>query len=211
LNLMKKTIPWGKEFLRRRNVEAGYKSEEGRLVKKYLQNPSFVLIIGSGNGREARPISRGGHKIVCLDYGYLYLSCGRKYFENEGICNIDYLQADMLTDLPIKDNTFEFVIFSMYSVCGARRFSVMRAIHRIMRTGGMLLLGCCTPIYPKLYPTSHDYINKEFTLIDSASQLEQEVSLCGFKLLESGICPARTEYRKAILEKIDGSPRLKYG
>ena len=54
-----KVLPWGKLFAERDNFEFGYSKEEGRLVSEYLQKkPSDVLVIDSGNGREARPICR---------------------------------------------------------------------------------------------------------------------------------------------------------
>jgi len=195
--VFRKVFPWGTLFAERSNFEWGYFIEEGRLVAKYLKPQSDVLVIGSGNGREARPICRDGHRIVCMDIGLLYLICGQKLFAAEGVWNVDFVQVDV-ANLPFMSCCFDFVFFSLYSSQGERRFDVMNRIRRILRIDGFLLLTVCTPLYKQLHPNLDDW-----TWVSSVEQLYQEVSSCGFELLESVVDPSRPEYRFSMLKKQD--------
>jgi ubiquinone/menaquinone biosynthesis C-methylase UbiE len=201
LRIFHKTFPWGPPFARRANFEAGYLDAEDRLVTRYLAPHSDVLVLGSGNGREARPICRKGHRIVCVDIGFLYLVSGHRLFASEGVRDVAFVQADV-ERLPFVEPSFDFVFFSFYSGLKDRRFDVLRRLARFLRRDGALLLGVCTPRYEDLYrhgyPSTHGW-----AFISDAEQLREEVAPCGFELLESKVDPFRPEYRYSILTKAD--------
>ena len=196
---LEREFPWGMVFAKRANFESRFFSEEKRLVARYLQPHSDVLVLGSGNGREARPICHRGHRIVCADVGALYLVYGQKLFSTEGVEDIAFLQANV-TALPFANREFDFVFFSFYSSQGDRRFEVLEGIHRIMRPGGCLLLTACAPRYQEMYKEACLPMDG-WTFIPSVEQLRQEVAPCGFELLESEVDPIRPEYRFAMLKK----------
>ena len=193
--LMRKACPWSMYYAERSYFEAGYFAEEGRLVDKYLKRPSDILVLGSGNGREARPICRDGHRIICMDRGSLYLVSGQKLFASEEIQNVRFIQADV-ANLPFAGCCFDLVFFSLYSIHGERRFSIMNDIRRCLRKEGLVLLTVCTPLYGKLRPELDDW-----AWVSSVEQLCQEVSSCGFELLESAVDRPRPEYRFSMLRK----------
>lgn len=155
-------------------------------------------MIGAGNGREARPICNDGHRIVCTDISWMYLESGRRLFEAEAINCIKFVQADVYEGFPFDDDSFDFVFYSLHSSMGTSRFEVLRRIQTIIRENGLLLHTCATPLYPSLYPDSN-FDNWFF--FDCAEQLEQEVKVCGFTLLESLVDPERQEYRCSLLQK----------
>ena len=186
-------------FAKRSNFKAGFFSEEARLVEEYLKGSCNVLVIGAGNGREARPICLDGHHIVCMDIGAFYLHCGKAYFEKEGIYDIRFVQADA-ADLPFRTGCFKFVFCSIYSALGNKRFDLMHNIHRIMHHEGLMLHSCCTPLYQKSYPPS---ATRGFVWIKSNRQLEEEVLSCGFEVIESKVDSVRPEYRFSMLKKAE--------
>ena len=179
-----KGMPWGFLFAERRNFEYGYFTTEGHFVEKYLKKPSSVLVFGSGNGREARPIAGDGHRIVCFDTGFLYVKGGSILCTREGLKDIHFLQADMYA-LPFARETFDFIFFSMHSVAGSRRFEVLHRIREILRPGGMVMLTTLTPLYPRL-PTPETVF--------------KNIERCGFRFLESSIDPLVNVYRFAVFE-----------
>lgn len=186
----------GPLFASRENFEWGYFTEEKKLVEKFLTKPSDVLIIGSGNGREARPICKEGHKIICIDIIESFLESGRKLFASEGINTVKFIKADM-NDLPFENESFDFVFFSMYTPAGKNRFKILKDLHNILRSEGKILLISCNPYYENLYKTKY----KDAIFIDNVQQLQKEVSQCGFELIESEIDAKRQEYRFSMLKK----------
>ena len=187
-------MPWGPLFAERRNFEYGYFTVEGHFVEKYLKKPSSVLVFGSGNGREARPIARAGHRIVCFDIGLLYVKGGSVLCTREGLENIHFLQADMYA-LPFAKETFDFVFLSMYCVAGKRRFEVLSRVRETLHSGGMVMLTTLTPLYARL-PTPDTVLLAEEEMDEEIKKIEG----CGFRFLESRVDPSRNEYRKAVLE-----------
>lgn len=188
-------FPWGQIFALSRNFRSGYFDEEARLVAKYLRPNSNVLIIGSGNGREARPICRGTSTVICMDIGLIYLLSGRHLFARENISTIRFVQADM-TFIPFASESFDFVFYSLYSYAGSCRYLVLQNIHRILSSGGLVLMMACTPVYWSKYPKEEGW----FT-VNSAVALRQDVISCGFDVVESEVDLNRSEYRISLLKK----------
>jgi ubiquinone/menaquinone biosynthesis C-methylase UbiE len=186
-------LPWGLFYATSRNFQVGFGMEEGRLVAKYLNRPSNILIVGSGNGREARPICRDGHRIFCIDFGLLYLQSGRRLFSAEGCTNVWFVAADM-RHLPFAENSFDFVFFSLFCAAHEARFDMMMRMHRLLRPAGHLLMTATTSLYPSKYG---------FMTIDTVDELCREVSTCPFEVLEGAVDPKRPDYLYAILRAID--------
>jgi len=184
-------FPWTNLFGTRSNFEGGYFTKEAELVDKYLKNVDNVLVFGSGNGREARPITNKGKRIVCFDYGLGYLLSGKKLCKSEGIKNVHFILADAL-HLPFASESFDFIFFSIYSGLKNDRFSVITDIHRILRKDGYVLLCCYMPSYKK----AKKYGSVTFKSIDD---LEKEVNEYGFSLVEGGQDQKRQQYIFSIL------------
>jgi ubiquinone/menaquinone biosynthesis C-methylase UbiE len=193
--VISKDIPWGLLFASRGNLDYGYFSAEEHLVAKYLKPSSQVLVIGSGNGREALPICHQAERVVCIDIGRVYLMSGQQLFRDKGVKNTYFLQADMC-HLPFAKGSFDFIFFSLYSFAGESRFEVLKNIRSILRPKGLILLCCDTPLYKKIYGSK---VPKEVVFISSAQKLKREISSCGFELLETVVGKTRPEYRFAML------------
>jgi SAM-dependent methyltransferase len=190
---------WGFLFAGRANFDFGYLEGERYLVDKYFNKRNCVLIIGSGNGREARPICRQAKTIVCIDTGWLYLMSGKQLFKSERIGNTHFVQADMF-QLPFAKKSFDFVFFSMYSFAARRRFEVLRHIRDLLKPDGLVLLLCGTPLYEKISRQRKVHLPHRVTCVRSAGELRREISLCGFRMLESQVDSKRPEYRYSLLQ-----------
>jgi ubiquinone/menaquinone biosynthesis C-methylase UbiE len=191
-----KLFPWTNLFGTRSNFEGGYFTKEAELVDKYLKNVDNVLVFGSGNGREARPIIDRAKRIICFDFGLGYLLAGKKLCESEGIKNVSFILADAL-HLPFPSDSFDFIFFSIYSSLKNDRFKVITDIHRILRKNGLVLICVYMPSYPK----AKKYGSITFK---SIGHLEKEVNEYGFSLVEGGQDQKRPHYIFSIL-----APRLK--
>lgn len=176
MSIMEKLFPWTMMFGKRDNFEGGYFAKEGELVEKYVQHPDKVLIFGSGNGREARPLVHQAHRIVCFDYGLGYLLAGKKLCEAEGIQNVDFVLADAL-HMPFPPASFDFIFCSIYSALQENRFRVMHDTHKILRKEGYILITCYLPWAAKA-------IKYGFATCKDIRALEKEISQCGFSLVE---------------------------
>jgi len=189
--IYRKMFPWQMVFAKRNNYEFGYFTQEGEFVAKYLKNPENVLVFGSGNGREARPIVNKAKRVVCFDYGFGYLLSGKQLCESERIENVYFIAADAL-HMPFCSSSFDFIFFSIYSSLKEKRLSVLRDVRRIVRPDGFVLLTCVMPWYPQAR-------ERGFVTFRDAAEIEKEVSECGFSFLEGGQDPKRTEYFCSIL------------
>lgn len=178
-------------FGMRNNFGSGYFTKEGELVAKYLKNIENVLVFGSGNGREARPIINKAKRIICFDYGLGYLLSGKKLCVSEEITNVYFLLADA-TNLPFSSASFDFIFFSIYCTLNEKRFDVLCDIRRILRQDGFLLLTCLLPWYPNA-------IQKGFVTFNNINEIEKEVTKYGFTFIEGGQDYNRKEYIFAIL------------
>lgn len=167
---------------------------EARLVARYLTAPGDVLVIASGNGREARPLVAGGHRIVCVDLGPDYLSIGRTLFAREGTTSVRFAAADMY-HLPFAPRSFDFIFCSTYSRAAERRFDLLRHVARLLRPGGHVLLLGVTPVARSFA------LGPEEAYIESDEQFRAEVSGCGLEYLESGIGADAPDYRLAIARR----------
>lgn len=148
-------------------------------------------MVGSGNGREVRPIIDQAKRIVCFDFGLGYLLSGKKLCELEGIKNIYFILADAL-HLPFSSDSFDFIFFSLYSSLKEERFNVISDIHRSLRKDGLVLLSC----YKGTYPKAKKYGFKTFNSID---ELEKEINESGFSIIEADQDPKKPYYIFAIL------------
>jgi SAM-dependent methyltransferase len=197
LRFLARGMPWGPLFAERRNFEYGYFTSEHHFVAKYLKKPSSVLVFGSGNGREARPIAADGHWIVCFDIGFLYAKGGSMLCAREGLGNIHFLQADMYS-LPFAIDTFDFIFFSIYPTAGKRRFEVLHQVREILRPGGMVMVMIPTPLYRRHIPN----LPPDFVTLTEEEVAEEIVRIeeCRFRFRESSVDPVTNRQRSAVFE-----------
>lgn len=181
MDFLYKNLPWGFSFATRKNLERGYLEEEKRLVKKYLKTGDNILIIGSGNGRQAYPLAPNGHFIVCVDIEMLYLSSGKKLLSQQGIKNVHFLKMDKY-NLSFTHQSFDFAFFSINNFSARnldlphrKQFNILKSIHQILRPGGIVILHIHKSIYQ-----NHTYDTKK---------LANDLLIYNFEMLEHAPAP----------------------
>ena len=203
ISRLKDELSWGLLYAKDFNYRFGYFSKEGVLVKKYFKNPGRVLVLGSGNGREARPISGGKDKIFCVDYVRFYLEAGKKLFASDGISGVEFLQADIYK-LPFKRSSFGFIFNSLYTNYASFRIQMLKSLRELICDGGYLLLTTQARHYLDI-GNKMGWDKKFFsdwTNIEDPEQISEESTECGFERLETIQDDKRSEYIFSMLRAV---------
>lgn len=137
--------------------------EKGRWLKKYIAddsradwrfmlepNPSgTVLDLGCGYGGIALPLSEMFGKVVAADPTFERVETVRLRCRDEGISNVETVQADAL-NLPLEDNSFDGVVMMgvLEWVAAGHpgrvedlQQKVLEEIFRVLKPGGFFVLG----------------------------------------------------------------------
>jgi ubiquinone/menaquinone biosynthesis C-methylase UbiE len=108
-----------------------------------LKGNERVLDFGSGSGAEAVHIaeilSRKGGRLTCLDISPAWLESARKRLA--GWNNVDFILGD-ITQLEIPEGSFDIIVvhFVLHDIDGNSRAGVVRALARVLRSGGTLFI-----------------------------------------------------------------------
>lgn len=192
--LFHKAFPWGMAYASREHFERGYTKKEEEFVERYFpETSSNILVIASGNGREARPIADERHKIICVDCCFTYLQSAQALFGSEKTEGVFFVQANA-ESLPFSDGSFDFVFFSIYSVLKDKRFTVMRRLLRMLRSGGAILVGTSMPSHCARKPG-----NGGCKVFRDEEEFRDDLQFCGCEVLEVGFDSNRPRYPKAVV------------
>ncbi len=113
-----------------------------------------VLDIAGGTGDLSRAFSKKvGHsgRVVLSDINPAMLEVGREKLINAGCNNVDFVLANAETLEPFEDNSFDLVTISFGLRNVTDKDSALRAMYRVLKTGGrMLILEFSKPLYEPL-------------------------------------------------------------
>ena len=107
-----------------------------------IVSSALVLDIGCGNGRHLIPSARRCRFAVGVDISFNMLTICRKNLLENNITNFSLVRADA-TNLPFRDNTFDFILFiaSLHNIRGRQqRVNALREVGRVMKDGGKALI-----------------------------------------------------------------------
>lgn len=107
-----------------------------------LSADSFVLDLGSGHGRHARPLASAGHRVVGLDLSRRLLSIGRRDSRSiPRLGRIEWIEGEA-TALPFRDSTFDagVCIAVLHHLRGADRIKALDELRRVLRRGGRVFV-----------------------------------------------------------------------
>ena len=119
-----------------------YRSLNGVSTDKWLEDYSSlfekgtnVLDLGSGNGANIPFLLSRTNNVFALDYAESAIGIIKSQY------HIDAIVADMRSTLPYDDQMFEITIsdLSLHYFSEAETCSILKEIHRVMKTNGVLL------------------------------------------------------------------------
>lgn len=104
---------------------------------------SSVLDIGCGVGRTLRPLAKIAAKVVGIDSNERFLARARESLNDEvgaGRVELRKIDADH-EELPFQDGQFDNLICQNVLECIRDKAAFIRECHRVLKRGGVLLLG----------------------------------------------------------------------
>ncbi len=109
-----------------------------------------VLDLGCGDGTTALPAAQRGAQVVGVDIAQNLVDAGNARAQQAGLTNLRFQQGDAcdLGDLP--DASFDLVVSIFGAMFAPRPIDVARAMVRVTRPGGRIVMGNWIPADPTL-------------------------------------------------------------
>ena len=129
--------PWGVS----KYSTVGLWPSEETLCSQYFTRGSRLLDLGCGAGRTTVPLSQAGYKVVGIALATPMVGQARRFADQiRATC---YIGAGDATDLPLKDELFDGILFSYNGIeLIPREIGKLRVLaesHRVLKLGGHLI------------------------------------------------------------------------
>lgn len=109
-----------------------------------------VLDVGCGDGTTALPEARLGADVVGVDIARNLVEAGSKRAEAEGLTNCKFREGDACDLYGIEDKSFDLVVSIFGAMFAPKPFEVAKAMVRVTRGGGRIVMGNWIPNDPTL-------------------------------------------------------------
>src|SRR6516225_5400417 len=109
-----------------------------------------VLDLGCGDGTTALPSARLGADVLGVDIARNLVEAGNKRAAAEGLTNCKFRQGDACDLQGIEDASFDLVVSIFGAMFAPRPFDVAKAMVRVTRPGGRIVMGNWIPNAPTL-------------------------------------------------------------
>ena len=103
--------------------------------------PGRALVPGCGRGHDARVLAARGFETVGVDFAPRAVAAARRLAAAAGLAGVRFERRDLFRLPPSFDGSFDLV-FEHTCFCAihpGRRDDYVRAVHRVLRPGGLLL------------------------------------------------------------------------
>lgn len=107
----------------------------------FLNKKDIVLDLGCGPGQSSIKASRAAKKIVAVDIDPALIRFAKESAQDLKIKNLTFETANLEKKLKYKKNYFDKIIFLDVLEHLNNRDLILKEIHRILKKGGLLLLG----------------------------------------------------------------------
>lgn len=101
--------------------------------------PWKVVDLGAGESFIAQMIAQQAHSVTCIDNSQKMVEVGKASVKKHGFDNIDYQLGD-IESLPLKENCFDFALFSQALHHAENPQLALREAYRVLIPGGKLLV-----------------------------------------------------------------------
>jgi len=109
-----------------------------------------VLDLGCGDGTTALPEARLGADVTGVDIARNLVEAGSRRAQAAGLTNCKFREGDACDLLGLEDGTFDLVVSIFGAMFAPRPFDVARAMVRVTRPGGRIVMGNWIPNDPTL-------------------------------------------------------------
>ncbi|ONG55823.1 methyltransferase type 11 [Pseudoroseomonas deserti] len=132
-------------------VAAAMRDSGAALVDRLGITPGMKLLdLGCGDGTTALPAAQRGAEVTGVDISRPLVEAGNRRAQAAGLKNLRFQQGDAcdLRDLP--DGYFDLVVSIFGAMFAPRPFDVAKAMVRVTRPGGRIVMGNWIPNDPTL-------------------------------------------------------------
>lgn len=109
-----------------------------------------VLDLGCGDGTTALPAARLGADVLGVDIAGRLVAAGGRRAEEEGLENCRFQEGDACDLQELADDSFDLVVSIFGAMFAPRPFDVAKAMVRVTRPGGRIVMGNWIPNDPTL-------------------------------------------------------------
>src|SRR5712672_3354647 len=109
-----------------------------------------VLDLGCGDGTTALPSARLGADVLGVDIANNLVEAGNRRAREEGLTNCRFQQGDATNLADLADRSFDLVVSIFGAMFAPTPFEVAKAMVRVTRPGGRIVMGNWIPNDPTL-------------------------------------------------------------
>jgi len=125
-------------------------SGEALVAKLGVKKGLKVLDVGCGDGTTALPAAKLGAEVLGVDIAANLVAAGNKRAAAQGLANLRFQEGDACDLKDLKDRSFDLVVSVFGAMFAPKPFDVAKALVRVTRPGGRIVMGNWIPNDPTL-------------------------------------------------------------
>jgi SAM-dependent methyltransferase len=115
-----------------------------------INNGLKVLDLGCGDGTTALPAAKLGADVLGVDIARNLVEAGNRRAQEQGLTNLRFQEGDATDLAGLQDKMFDLVISIFGAMFAPKPFDVAKAMVRVTRPGGRIIMGNWIPNDPTL-------------------------------------------------------------
>ncbi|WP_372619925.1 class I SAM-dependent methyltransferase [Falsiroseomonas sp.] len=132
-------------------IAASMRESGEALVERIGVAPGLkVLDLGCGDGTTALPAARRGAEVLGVDIARNLVEAGKRRAREAGLSNLRFEVGDACNLAGVPDRGFDLVVSIFGAMFAPRPFDVAKAMVRVTRPGGRIVMGNWIPNDPTL-------------------------------------------------------------
>jgi SAM-dependent methyltransferase len=115
-----------------------------------IKNGLKVLDLGCGDGTTALPAAKLGADVLGVDIARNLVEAGNRRAQEQGLTNLRFQEGDATNLAGLQDKSFDLVVSFFGAMFAPKPFDVAKAMVRVARPGGRIIMGNWIPNDPTL-------------------------------------------------------------